>query len=199
MFNHDTISYTANGLYADLFEGFILYAAVLFLSISLFIILAKYKSKPTVEKRRGLQALSVLVTVFDTLLLIIKVDVFSFLFNPYTYFIEGTFGRNEIVDPIAKTVYIITYIVIILIAIMGIVALILGFRAIANSSLTAKANENSGIRPNVFVPPVINMPAPPVKCECGKLNAPDSTFCANCGKPLFAKQESTNNSSDSQK
>lgn len=72
--NADGYQSTTDKLLSNLFDGFIFYVAVVVFIISVLIITAKYRRKPTLGKRKSLTATTVLLTVFDALLLLFKVD-----------------------------------------------------------------------------------------------------------------------------
>ena len=59
---------TTDKLLSSLFDGFIFYLAVVVFIITVLIITAKYRKNPTLGKRKSLTAITVLLTVFDSLL-----------------------------------------------------------------------------------------------------------------------------------
>lgn len=79
-FLNDTENFnsTTDKLLSSLFDGFIFYLAVVVFIITVLIITAKYRKNPTLGKRKSLTAITVLLTVFDSLLLLFKIDFFSF-------------------------------------------------------------------------------------------------------------------------
>ena len=82
---------TTDKLLSSLFDGFIFYLAVVVFIITVLIITAKYRKNPTLGKRKSLTAITVLLTVFDSLLLLFKIDFFRLLCNPYDYFTSYNF------------------------------------------------------------------------------------------------------------
>ena len=87
-FLNDTENFnsTTDKLLSSLFDGFIFYLAVVVFIITVLIITAKYRKNPTLGKRKSLTAITVLLTVFDSILLLFKIDFFRLLCNPYDYF-----------------------------------------------------------------------------------------------------------------
>ena len=179
MFDTDTLSYSADKLYSDLFDGFFFFAAVLGMVIAIFIVCAKYKANPTVGKRRAIRVLSILITVFDSLLLIAKIDLFSFLYNPYNYFKSGRFTGNDFSDPVAQAVCTVAYIVIIVTVIVGIIACVIGYRTVANKALTAAAYKTKELLPEY-------KDANKVCAVCGHSVPRDAAECPRCAGTVFA-------------
>lgn len=77
---------TTDKLLSSLFDGFIFYLAVVVFIITVLIITAKYRKNPTLGKRKSLTAITVLLTVFDSLLLLFKIDFFQASLQPLRLF-----------------------------------------------------------------------------------------------------------------
>lgn len=176
-------------LLSNLFDGFIFYLAVVIFIISVLIITAKYRRKPTLGKRKSLTAITVLLTVFDSLLLLFKVDFFRLLCNPYDYFTSYNFtsfvpGTSE------YAIYVSYYIVIIATVIAGIIMCIVGYTTLADKELKKKAFDKAAAlqqqyRQGYQVPPQA-MQQPQFnswKCNvCGMVNKDiGGDFCSQCG------------------
>ena len=87
--------------------------------------------KHTLGKRKSLSATTVLLTVFDALLLLFKVDFFRLLCNPYDYLTSYNFflfmpGTSE------YAIYISYYIVVLATVIAGIIMCIVGYTALSD-------------------------------------------------------------------
>lgn len=129
---------TTDKLLSSLFDGFIFYLAVVVFIITVLIITAKYRKNPTLGKRKSLTAITVLLTVFDSLLLLFKIDFFRLLCNPYDYFTSYNFtsfvpGTSE------YAIYVSYYIVIIATVIAGIIMCIVGYTTLSDKELKKKA------------------------------------------------------------
>lgn len=187
----------AGDLYADLFNGFIFWFGVLVLSVIILIVKAKAKKNPTAGKRNALITLSVIVTVFDSFLLIFKVNFIEFLINPYTYFLNDyNLIKYDGAGSAVQGIYIGMYIGIICIIIFGAIAAAIGYKAASKKNFPT-LNKNP-----IYVQPVHpdipnevtsasnqqeNAQQPienGVLCSCGRMNKNGSIFCASCGKPL---------------
>lgn len=188
-------------LLSNLFDGFIFYLAVVVFIISVLIITAKYRRKPTLGKRKALTAITVLLTVFDSLLLLFKVDFFRLLCNPYDYFTSYNFtsftpGTSE------YAIYVSYYIVIIATVIAGIIMCIVGYTTLSDKELKKKAFDKARTyqpqyRPGCQVPPPQAMQQPQFntwKCNvCGTVNKDiGGDFCAQCGAKKNVQQDTAN-------
>ena len=184
----DYISST-DRLLSNLFDGFIFYLAVVIFIISVLIITAKYRRNPTLGKRKALTATTVLLTVFDSFLLLFKVDFFRLLCNPYDYFTSYNFtsfmpGTSE------YAIYVSYYIVIIATVIAGIIMCIVGYTTLADKELKKKSFDKAAALQQQYkqgyqVPPQ-TMQQPQFnswKCNvCGMVNKDiGGDFCSQCG------------------
>ena len=138
-FLNDTENFnsTTDKLLSSLFDGFIFYLAVVVFIITVLIITAKYRKNPTLGKRKSLTAITVLLTVFDSILLLFKIDFFRLLCNPYDYFTSYNFtsfvpGTSE------YAIYVSYYIVIIATVIAGIIMCIVGYTTLSDKELLIK-------------------------------------------------------------
>ena len=137
---------TTDKLLSSLFDGFIFYLAVVVFIITVLIITAKYRKNPTLGKRKSLTAITVLLTVFDSLLLLFKIDFFRLLCNPYDYFTSYNFtsfvpGTSE------YAIYVSYYIVIIATVIAGIIMCIVGYATLSDKELKKKAFDKAAAIP----------------------------------------------------
>ena len=162
---------------SSLFDGFIFYLAVVVFIITVLIITAKYRKNPTLGKRKSLTAITVLLTVFDSILLLFKIDFFRLLCNPYDYFTSYNFtsfvpGTSE------YAIYVSYYIVIIATVIAGIIMCIVGYTTLSDKELKKKAFDKAAAlqqqyRAGFAVPPQ-QMQQPQCntwKCNvCGTIN-----------------------------
>lgn len=200
--NADGYQSTTDKLLSNLFDGFIFYVAVVVFIISVLIITAKYRRKPTLGKRKSLTATTVLLTVFDALLLLFKVDFFRLLCNPYDYFTSYNFssfmpGTSE------YAIYISYYIVVLATVIAGIIMCIVGYTTLSDKELKQKAIDKATAvqqqyRQGYQVPPQ-GMPNPQYntwQCKvCGTVNKDiGGDFCSQCGAP----KNSTSGNANSQ-
>ena len=169
MTNHEILS--------NLFDGFIFILAVVVFIIAIGIIAVRYRKKPTLRSRRALVTLSVLLTIFDSLLLIFRVDVLSFLFNPYDYFTS----RNlpNITDSSAFAIYVSYNIAVIITVIVGVIFCIIGYCNVVNKELTQKAFNSANILPQF-------KNAPKFCAVCGCAVGSNESACSRCGSTVFA-------------
>lgn len=184
---------TTDKLLSSLFDGFIFYLAVVVFIITVLIITAKYRKNPTLGKRKSLTAITVLLTVFDSLLLLFKIDFFWLLCNPYDYFTSYNFtsfvpGTSE------YAIYVSYYIVIIATVIAGIIMCIVGYATLSDKELKKKAcsvlphyssstEQASQFRPQQMQQPQCNT----WRCNiCGTINKDiGGDFCSQCGAPKY--------------
>ena len=198
--NADGYQSTTDKLLSNLFDCFIFYIAVVVFIISVLIITAKYRRKPTLGKRRSLTATTVLLTVFDSLLLLFKVDFFRLLCNPYDYFTSYNFssftpGTSE------YAIYVSYYIVVIATVIAGIIMCIVGYATLSDKELKKKAYDRANALQQQYtqgyqVPPQA-MPNPQFstwQCNvCGTVNKDiGGDFCSQCGAKKNAPSDNTN-------
>lgn len=184
---------TTDKLLSSLFDGFIFYLAVVVFIITVLIITAKYRKNPTLGKRKSLTAITVLLTVFDSLLLLFKIDFFRLLCNPYDYFTSYNFtsfvpGTSE------YAIYVSYYIVIIATVIAGIIMCIVGYTTLSDKELKKKAFDKAAAlhqqyRAGFAVPPQ-QMQQPQCntwRCNiCGTINKDiGGDFCSQCGAPKY--------------
>lgn len=195
---------TTDKLLSSLFDGFIFYLAVVVFIITVLIITAKYRKNPTLGKRKSLTAITVLLTVFDSLLLLFKIDFFRLLWNPYDYFTSYNFtsfvpGTSE------YAIYVSYYIVIIATVIAGIIMCIVGYTTLSDKELKKKAFDKAAAlqqqyRAGFAVPPQqIQQPQCNTwKCNvCGTINKDiGGSFCSQCGAPKNNTPSSENTQSD---
>lgn len=187
--NSDGYQSTADKLLSNLFDGFIFYVAVVVFIISVLVITAKYRRKPTLGKRKSLTATTVLLTVFDSLLLLFKVDFFRLLCNPYDYFTSYNFssftpGTSE------YAIYVSYYIVVIATVIAGIIVCIVGYTTLSDKELKKKAFDKATALQQqysqYYQAPPQGMQQPQYntwQCNvCGMVNKDiGGDFCAQCG------------------
>ena len=182
---------TTDKLLSSLFDGFIFYLAVVVFIITVLIITAKYRKNPTLGKRKSLTA--IMLTVFDSLLLLFKIDFFRLLCNPYDYFTSYNFtsfvpGTSE------YAIYVSYYIVIIATVIAGIIMCIVGYTTLSDKELKKKAFDKAAAlqqqyRAGFAVPPQ-QMQQPQCntwRCNiCGTINKDiGGDFCSQCGAPKY--------------
>lgn len=181
---------TAGDLYADIFSGFVFWFGALVMSIIILIIKGKAKKAPTVGKRNALITLSVIVTVFDALLLLFKVNFIAFLINPYTYFMNNyTLSKYDGAGSMVKGVYIGMYIAIICIIIFGAFAAVAGFKAASRKNFRTLSVSQHTMPPAQGMPQK-QIPVDGILCPfCHKVNKVGSSFCAACGKPFIREGE----------
>ena len=198
--NADGYQSTTDKLLSNLFDGFIFYIAVVVFIISVLIITAKYRRKPTLGKRRSLTATTVLLTVFDSLLLLFKVDFFRLLCNPYDYFTSYNFssftpGTSE------YAIYVSYYIVVIATVIAGIIMCIVGYATLSDKELKKKAYDRANALQQQYTQgyqvPHQAMPNPQFstwQCNvCGTVNKDiGGDFCSQCGAKKNAPSDNTN-------
>lgn len=187
--NSDGYQSTADKLLSNLFDGFIFYVAVVVFIISVLVITAKYRRKPTLGKRKSLTATTVLLTVFDSLLLLFKVDFFRLLCNPYDYFTSYNFssftpGTSE------YAIYVSYYIVVIATVIAGIIVCIVGYTTLSDKELKKKAFDKATALQQQYTQyyqaPPQGMQQPQYntwQCNvCGMVNKDiGGDFCSQCG------------------
>ena len=191
--NSDGYQSTADKLLSNLFDGFIFYVAVVVFIISVLVITAKYRRKPTLGKRKSLTATTVLLTVFDSLLLLFKVDFFRLLCNPYDYFTSYNFssftpGTSE------YAIYVSYYIVVIATVIAGIIVCIVGYTTLSDKELKKKAFDKATALQQqysqYYQAPPQGMQQPQYntwQCNvCGMVNKDiGGDFCSQCGAPKY--------------
>lgn len=132
-----------------------------------------------------------MLTVFDSLLLLFKIDFFRLLCNPYDYFTSYNFtsfvpGTSE------YAIYVSYYIVIIATVIAGIIMCIVGYTTLSDKELKKKAFDKAAAlqqqyRAGFAVPPQ-QMQQPQCntwRCNiCGTINKDiGGDFCSQCGAP----------------
>lgn len=145
-----------------------------------------------------------MLTVFDSLLLLFKIDFFRLLCNPYDYFTSYNFtsfvpGTSE------YAIYVSYYIVIIATVIAGIIMCIVGYTTLSDKELKKKAFDKAAAlqqqyRAGFAVPPQqIQQPQCNTwKCNiCGTINKDiGGSFCSQCGAPKNNTPSSENTQSD---
>ena len=170
--NSDGYQSTADKLLSNLFDGFIFYVAVVVFIISVLVITAKYRRKPTLGKRKSLTATTVLLTVFDSRLLLFKVDS---SFTP---------GTSE------YAIYVSYYIVVIATVIAGIIVCIVGYTTLSDKELKKKAFDKATALQQqysqYYQAPPQGMQQPQYntwQCNvCGMVNKDiGGDFCSQCG------------------
>lgn len=180
---------TTDKLLSSLFDGFIFYLAVVVFIITVLIITAKYRKNPTLGKRKSLTAITVLLTVFDSLLLLFKIDFFRLLYNPYDYFTSYNFtsfvpGTSE------YAIYVSYYIVIIATVIAGIIMCIVGYTTLSDKELKKKAFDKAAAVQSRLRSSAQQMQQPQCntwRCNiCGTINKDiGGDFCSQCGAPKY--------------
>ncbi len=180
MFDYDTLSYSTDKVYSEIFDGFFFFAAVIGLIIALLVVKGRYKKEQTLGRRKCIKALSILLTVFDSLLLIIKIDIFAFLYNPYDYFKNGFFGSKEFGDTTMTIIYFTAYAVFILTIIIGIAVCVAGYRTLSNKQWTQNAYKNSGIIPSY-------KGIGKYCAVCGRSIGDENRTCPRCASTEFAE------------
>lgn len=194
--DYDSYKSSTDRLLSSLFNGFIFYLAIVVFIITILILAVKYRKSPTVGKKRALTTITILLTIFDSFLLLFKVDLWGLLFNPYDYFTGYNFssftpGTSE------YAIYLSYYIVLIATVIAGIIMCIVGYTTIADKELSEKAFSKLQAQQYRNSIPV-QSPAQPQystwQCNvCGTVNKDmGGDFCAQCG----AKKDAATGTSD---
>lgn len=187
--DYDGYRTSTDKLLSNLFDGFIFYLAIVVFIVTILILAIKYRKSPTVGKKRALTTITILLTIFDSLLLLFKVDLWGLLFNPYDYFTGYNFsaftpGTSE------YAIYLSYFIVLIATIVAGIIMCVVGYSTVADKELSQKAyakaqtlqqqykNNNPVPRPAEPQPQYSTW-----QCTvCGTVNKDmGGGFCAQCG------------------
>ena len=178
--------YYTNKTMTDLFSGFFIFIAIIVVAIMLFYNVTRYRKAPNARRRTTVKVLSIILTVIDTLFLLLKIDILSFLFNPYTYLTTSRFSINNISDPQAKQVYLIVYIVYVAVLILSTIVCVLGYRSLCNKKLTQDA-----FRQEKIVVPV--NPQFKACAICGVVTHHQAMCCPRCSSTQFVSSADNQN------
>ncbi|MBQ8791450.1 MAG: zinc ribbon domain-containing protein [Ruminiclostridium sp.] len=180
-----TANYRNKALFSELFEGFIFFLAVIVLMMILIFTIPRYKKNPTARRRSVIKGLNIALTIVGSLFLLEKLDIFSFLFNPYDYITGNVHSALNLADSGARTAYIAMYVLYIIVIIVSVIVCVWGYRVLLDKSLTQAAFRVN----NVIAPQNPNFKACAV---CGTVSSQFATACPKCAATEFVSAQAQN-------
>lgn len=196
------------------------------LSIIVLVLCSRYKQEPMTNRRTGITVTTIITAVisFFELTGVVSLGVMNGIFGGNAFRqmlydaiasgeldLEDFATANEALDfalSVVNTIFVVSMIVCILIAAFGIFATVIGFKTMADKTLTAAAAANTAARNQAYNMPGYNncynpqqnyqtyvqsntgataQPTSNVSqnsewyCVCGNKNAAGQKFCSNCG------------------
>lgn len=188
----DLYLYNTNRIFTDLFDGFFIFTAIIVIMIILGCCIPRYKKTPTARKRNTVKKLTISLNIISAFFLLLKINILSFLFNPYTYLTTSKFDISNIEDPAAQMTYIIVYAVYIVSLIASVVICVMGYRAICDKNLTQTAYRQHNIiapaNPQFKACAVCGIIVPQHSRRCPRCSSEE--FISSANQPLPEKKES---------
>lgn len=196
------------------------------LSIIVLVLCSRYKQEPMTNSRTGITVTTIITAVitFFELTGVVSLGVMNGIFGGdafrqmlYDAIASGELDfedfatANEAMDfaiSVVNAVFVVSMIVCILIAAFGIFATVIGFKTMADKTLTAAAAANTAARSQAYNMPGYNNCSSPQQnyqtyaqsnteaaaqptsnvsqnsewyCVCGNKNSAGQKFCSNCG------------------
>ncbi len=170
--------YRSRMIFTDLFDGFIIFVAIIIIMLILAFNIQKYRKTPTAKRRGAVKGLTIALTIISAFFLFIKIDILAFLFNPFAYLTTTHFGIGNISDPNAKQFYLIVYAVYLAVLIISIIICVAGYRTLCNKKFTQEAFRQN----NIIAPQNPNFKACAI---CGVTVSNHSNQCPRCQSTDF--------------
>lgn len=165
-------------LFTELFDGFIFFLAIIVISMILIFTIPRFRKNPSAKRRSVIKGLNIALTIVSAFFLLGKIDIISFLFNPYAYLTDGKNPIVYIEDPATRNAYVAMYILYAVVLIAGVIVNVIGYRTLCNKQLTQSAFRVN----NVIAPQNPNFKACAV---CGVVMSQYATTCPKCASEEF--------------
>lgn len=178
-------AYRNRMLFTELFDGFIFFLAIIALMMILIFTIPRYRKNPTAKRRSTVKGLNIALTVVGALFLLGKIDIISFLFNPYAYLIDSQNPVTYIADPATRNAYIAMYILYVVVLVIAVIINIIGYRTLCNKELT-----QSAFRVNSVTPP--QNPNFKACAICGVVVSQYVASCPKCSSNDFVSSATQN-------
>lgn len=157
------------------------------LAIAVLIVWSSYKGYPTLSKRTAIKVMTIILTVLVSLKILVLVGISSAYYD-FAHSSESVYFFTSFAYGAAALYYGA-------VIVLGIIACVLGYKAVINDEFTQSAlkeqqTRNTQVVRNNYVNRSGNEQmhfttaetATPWQCgSCGKYNEPDNKFCIYCG------------------
>lgn len=178
-------AYRGRALFTELFDGFIFFLAIIAITMILVFTIPRYKKNPSAKRRSTIKGLNIALTILSAFFLLGKIDIISFLFNPYAYLVDNKNPVVYIEDAATRNAYIAMYILYVVVLILAVIVNIIGYRILCNKQLT-----QSAFRVNNVVAP--QNPMFKACSVCGLVVSQFSNVCPKCASTEFVSAENQN-------